>query len=177
MQKARKIIRNTQAGIVLFLLVTTLGANAQTWTFAKDDVAYTLELPSSSWHAVPRLDTHDHLDFMYADDSLNGYLRLGKRFVIAGTEPADLIREDEKRELHFLPGYVACGKGESFTANLKGANFAYEFIRDGTAMYGRIYYLQVDSRTFYVLHFTVAANRLGNLRQEMDSIARSFRLK
>lgn len=44
-------------------------------------------------------------------------------------------------------------------------------------MDGRIYFLRVDSRTFYVLHFTIASEKLPTLREQMDSIAGSFRLK
>jgi hypothetical protein len=44
-------------------------------------------------------------------------------------------------------------------------------------MDGRIYYLRVDNHTFYILHFTVASEKLPSLLDQMDSIARSFRLK
>lgn len=44
-------------------------------------------------------------------------------------------------------------------------------------MEGRIYYLEVDKRTFYILHFTVASEKLASLLEQMDFIARSFRLK
>jgi hypothetical protein len=44
-------------------------------------------------------------------------------------------------------------------------------------MDGRIYYFQVDTRTFYLLHFTVRSDRLADLSAQMDSIARSFRWK
>ena len=44
-------------------------------------------------------------------------------------------------------------------------------------MAGRIYYLQVDKHTFYTLHFTLERDKLENLREQMDSITRSFRLK
>ena len=44
-------------------------------------------------------------------------------------------------------------------------------------MDGRIYYLQLDNRIFYALRFTVASEKLQSLRDQMDSIARSFRLK
>jgi hypothetical protein len=44
-------------------------------------------------------------------------------------------------------------------------------------MDGRIYYLQLNTRTFYALHFTVAGDKLQSLRDQMDAIARSFRLK
>jgi len=44
-------------------------------------------------------------------------------------------------------------------------------------MDGRLYNVQADNRTFYVLHFTVASAQLTRILPEMDFIARSFRLK
>jgi len=44
-------------------------------------------------------------------------------------------------------------------------------------MDGRIYYLQVDSRTFYALYFTIASDNLSAAREQIDSVAQSFRLK
>lgn len=44
-------------------------------------------------------------------------------------------------------------------------------------MAGRIYYLQVDARTYYILHFTCDRKKLPDLWAQADSIARSFGLK
>ena len=92
---------------------------------------------------------------------------------------ATLFAEDEKWDLSSLLGYVVCsgGKGTEFSGKLKGTWYSYEFVKDGTNMDGRLYYLQADNRTFYVLHFTVASAKLAQLSPEMDFIARSFRLK
>ena len=60
---------------------------------------------------------------------------------------------------------------------LSGAVFSYEYVSGGEAMSGRIYYLQLDKRTFYSLRFTVARYKLAGLRGEVDAIARSFQLK
>jgi hypothetical protein len=164
---------------MLVLLLTFLTVSAQTRSFTKDDIEYIVELPSPAWRAVPRLDVHDHVDFIYGDDSGKGYLRLRKKRVDAGTTPADLFRHDEKWELRSLPGYVVCSEcmGEKLAGNIKGTAFAYEYTSGGRPMAGRIYYLRLDNRTFYVLNFTVARDKLSSLRGEMDSIASSFRLK
>ena len=69
------------------------------------------------------------------------------------------------------------GKGTEFNGQLKGTVFSYEFVNQGRNMDGRIYFLRLDSRTFYILYFTVASEKLPSLRDQMDSIARSFRLK
>jgi hypothetical protein len=152
---------------------------AQTQSFTKDDLAYELVLPSSSWRAVLRLDVHDHMEFVYGDDYSNGYLRLRKKFVSAGTSAEDQFRHDEQWELRSLPGYVVCsaGRGTESEGHLRGIVFSYEFINKGRNMDGRIYYLQLDNRAFYVLHFTVASDKLRSLRSQMDSIVKSFRLK
>ena len=68
-------------------------------------------------------------------------------------------------------------KGADFNGQLKGTVFSYEYVNSGINMDGRIYYLQLDNRTVYALHFTVASDKLQSLRDQMDSIARSFRLK
>ena len=95
------------------------------------------------------------------------------------TTSEELFREAEKWELQKLPGYVVCsgGKGTEFNGQLKGTVFSYEFVNQGRNMDGRIYFLRLDNRTFHVLYFTVASEKLPSLRDQMDSIAKSFRLK
>lgn len=167
--------------ILTLLLIVTLSINAtaQTQTFTREGVEYALDLPSPSWRAVSRVDVHEHLEFVNGDDYSNGYLRLRKRLVTSDTTSQDLFSEAEKWELQKLPGYVVCsgGKGTEFNGQLKGTVFSYEFVNQGRNMDGRIYFLRLDNRTFYVLYFTVASEKLPSLRDQMDSIARSFRLK
>ena len=162
-----------------FLITLTLTANAQTQSFSRQDVEFVLEFSSPSWRAVTRIDVHEHVEFINGTDTRNGYLRLRKAMVAPGTNAAALFAEDEKWDLSRLPGYVVCsgGKGTEFSGRLKGTWYSYEFVKDGTNMDGRIYYLQADNRTFYVLHFTIASEKLAPFRPEMDFIARSFRLK
>ena len=165
--------------LVVSLSFVTGTANSQTRTFTQDKLEYILELPSASWQPLSRFDIHDHLEFIYEGDPANGDLNLRKRLVDAGATPADLFRFDEKWEFQQLPGYVACGtcEGESFAGKHSGAVFTYEFVSGGKIVAGRIYYLQLDTRTFYSLRFTVPQGKFRSMRQDMDSIARSFRLK
>ena len=164
---------------LLFMVTVSVGGSAQTETFTREDLAYILELPSPSWRAVSRIDVHDHFEFVNGDDYSNGYLRIRRKLVATGTAPEDLFREDEKWELQLLSGYVVCsnGKGTDFSGHQKGVMFSYEYVNGGKNMDGRIYYLQADKTTFYALHFTVASDKLQKLWEQMDSIARSFRLK
>lgn len=165
---------------LVFLLVTSsLVFGLQTRRFTRDDIDYELELPSSAWRAVSRLDVHDHLEFVNGSDAANGYLRLRKIFVEQPSTTSELFSQDEKWELQRLPGYVVCSdcKGVNFEGRLSGDVFSYEYVSGGEAMSGRIYYLQLDKRTFYSLRFTAARDKLAGLRGEMDAIARSFQLK
>jgi hypothetical protein len=164
---------------VLLIIPLSTNANAQTQTFTREGVEYVLDLPSPSWRAVSRIDVHEHLEFVNGDDYSNGYLRLRKKVVTPDATSEDLFREAEKWELQKLPGYVVCsgGKGTQFSGQLKGTVFSYEFVNQGRNMDGRIYFLRLDNHTFYVLYFTVASEKLLSLRDQMDSIARSFRLK
>jgi hypothetical protein len=165
--------------LLLIIISLSINATAQTQTFTREGVEYVLDLPSPSWRAVSRVDVHEHLEFVNGEDYSNGYLRLRKRLVTPDTTSKDLFSEAEKWELQKLPGYVVCsgGKGTDFSGQLKGTLFSYEFVSQGRNMDGRIYFLRLDNRTFYVLYFTVASEKLPSLRDQMDSIARSFRLK
>ena len=167
--------------LVALILIIPFSANAyaQTQTFTREGVEYVLDLPSPSWRAVSRVDVHEHLEFVNGEDYSKGYLRLRKKVVTTDTTSKDLFSEAEQWELQKLAGYVVCsgGKGTEFSGQLKGTVFSYEFVNQGRNMDGRIYYLRLDSRTFYILHFTVASKELASLRDQMDSIASSFRLK
>lgn len=161
------------------LLWSGVALSAQTRTFTTNDIEYALELPSPLWQPVSRLDIHHHFDFVHGSDRNEGYLGVSKKLVKAGTTAEELFRFDEMRELQHLPGYVVCGscKGEEFEGYLSGVAFSYEYVNGGRLMTGRVYYLKLNKRMFYILHFTVAKNNLVSLREDMDSIARSFRVK
>lgn len=167
--------------LITFCLITlvSVATTAQTQTFTRDDLDYLIELPSNSWRAIARVDVHKHIEFINGNDARNGYLRLRKRFVSAGTTAEELFRQDESWELNPLPGYVVCcdRSGTDIKGHLSGKVFSYQFVNNGTNMDGRIYYLQLDSRIFYTLHFTIASSQLQGLRSDMDTIARSFRTK
>lgn len=141
-----------------------------------DQADYILELPSGQWRSISEPDTtNEHAEFVYGD-RLDGYLRIRKEVVDAGTSLSDLARLDLDQKLRFLPGFVE-GKEEKFAGRLNGVTITYEFIRTGKPMMGRIYYLQADNRTIYALRFTGLKDRLARIRNQTDLIARSFRLK
>lgn len=164
--------------VTFMLFLLSLTAAAQAVTFEREGVEYRLELPSSRWQPVIRVDVHDHYDFINGEDRGDGYLRIRRSLVEAGATPKELHLADEMN-LKLLPGYVGCGpcEGETFSGRLDGAVFAYEFTSGGRRMAGHIYYLQVDARTYYILHFTCARKKLPDLWAQADSIARSFMLR
>lgn len=164
---------------VLSAAFLTHTAAAQTFTFTSEGVDYRLDLPSARWRAVPRLDVHGHVEFVYSENRADGYLRVREYLVAAGTTSEDLFRREESRTLRLLPGYVSCApcEGERFEGRLGGAVFAYEYASGGKLMAGRIYYLEVNGRVFYSLHFTAGSEQLRALRGQADLIAGSFRLK
>jgi hypothetical protein len=165
--------------ILVLLLVNSLALAGQTRRFTRDDIEYVVELPSPAWQVVSRADVHHHPEFINGNDPSNGYLGLRKILVDQPKSASELFRRDEKWELQHLPGYIVCSEceGTTFEGHLSGAFFSYEYVNGGRAMFGRVYYLQLNERTFYSLRFTVARDKLRDVREQMDLIARSFRLK
>ena len=146
----------------------------QTYTGGNTD--YTLELPSERWRVIQEPDSlHEHAEFIYGDRN-DGFLRIRKEVVEAGTTASDLSRRDQDQKLRFQTGYIE-GKEEKFAGRLSGMTYSYEYTSGGKAMAGRIYYLQPDSRTIYTLRFTGLRDRLAQIRNQTDSIARTFHLK
>lgn len=162
-------------GCSLMLALCAVGARAQD-VFTDENIEYTLEFPSVTWKATSRPDSvHQHVEFVHGD-RMDGYLRIRKEVVEREQKPADVAARDADLKLRYLPGYVA-GKQESFAGRLSGVTTAYEYTKDGKLMAGRIYYIQSDSHTVYTLHFTGLRAKLQRIRNQTDSIARSFRLK
>jgi len=157
------------------LALTSAVATAQK-TFTSDNAGYTLELPSERWRVTQEPDgLHEHAEFIYGDRN-DGYLRIRKDVVEAGTTVSGISQRDQDQKLKFQTGYVQ-GKEEKFVGRLNGMTFSYEYTAGGKAMAGRIYYLQADNRTVYALRFTGLRDRLSLIRNQTDAIARSFRLK
>jgi len=165
--------------IAVLVLLNVLVFGGQQRHFTRIDVEYVLDLPSPAWQVVSAIDVHDHPDFINGSDPANGFLRLRKIFVDRPANAAELFRQQEKWELQRLPGYVVCTacEGMRFDGLLHATTFSYEYVSSGRAMYGRIYYLQIDQYSYYSLHFTVARDRLSAISEDMDSIVRSFHLK
>jgi hypothetical protein len=156
--------------------LSALAASAQDSPAHETD-EYALDLPTEAWRAVPRSDSaHRHTDFVNGD-RLDGYLRVRREVVEGDTKLTDYARAEADTKLRYLPGFVGGKEGESFTGRLRGIVSTYEYTSGGKPMAGRVYYLQADGRTFYVLHFTGTRDKLQRIQNQTDAIARSFRLK
>lgn len=158
----------------IFALAPAAARAQETISSANTD--YTLELPSARWKTTQEPDSlHEHAEFIYGDRN-DGYLKIRKEVVEAGTTAADIARRDQDQKLRFQTGFVE-GKEEKFAGRLSGVTFGYEYTAGGKTMAGRVYYLQGDNRTVYVLRFTGLRDKLQLIRNQTDGIARSFRLK
>lgn len=161
---------------VFALLALSFSLVAAQEVYTSDKLDYVIELPSATWRVISEPDTaHEHVEFVFGD-RLDGHLQIRKEVVDAGTTASDLARRDQDQKLRFLPGFVA-GKEEKFSGRVSGVTVSYEFIKTGKPMLGRIYYLQTDNRTIFALRFTGLRDKLARIRNQTDSIARSFKVK
>lgn len=168
----RRLITTAACALVLALTAAAQGPHVYT----NDSVEYALELPNATWRTVPRSDSvHEHVEFIYQDRS-DALLRIRKEVVPEDSKPSDLAERDREHKWRYQPGFVE-GKTDNFTGRLSGIAAAYEYTAAGKPMTARVYYLRVDPRTVYVLHFTGRRDTLLQLRAQTDSIARSFRVK
>jgi hypothetical protein len=156
----------------LFLAVS---AFAQTQKFSDPNVEYTFDLPNATWKMTAKPSTTSpNVEYVYGDRSA-GHFEIRKLTVKTDDLMSDVIAEEEGR-LKFRQGYVA-GKEENFAGNLRGTAFNFEFIGSGRNMSGRFYFLRVNPTTVYVLRFTAQKEKLVIIRNQTDSIARTFEIK
>lgn len=165
----------------LFLFVALFApaalAQSATEVFEDPDGKYTLNLPAG-WLGIVNTDGLGRKDvnIVYKVRE-NGALKV--RVAEVAAEPMDYAAKDEQERIRFSPGYdklslerFLLGGGKS------GALLSYDYKNaSGQLFTGRVYYLRMDEKTIYVLHFTGRRNILSTLRSHTDAIARSFKLK
>ena len=156
-------------------LLFAVSAFAQNNTFTDPNVDYTFDLPEAVWKmTVKPSEIKPNVEYVYGDKS-DGHLEIRKLTVKSDEILSDTIANEE-RKLQFLQGYVA-GKEEQFRGSLTGKVFNYEFVRSARNMSGRFYFLKADDTTVYVLRFTGERDKLRAIRNQTDSIARTFEIK
>jgi hypothetical protein len=164
------------AAFLVFLLAASAVTVLAQETHTSDQGEYSIELPSSLWRSISEPDTtRERAEFVYGD-RMDGFLQIRKEIVDAGTTPSNVAQRDQDQKLRYIPGFVE-GKQEPFSGRLNGVTASYEFTKAGKPMMGRIYYLQADNRTIYSLRFTGLRDKLARIRNQTDSIARSFKIK
>ena len=165
----------TIAVLTAFLLLVPIGALAQESTFSDPNVDYSFVVPEPGWKQIIKPSaTSPNVEYVY-NDRRDGHFEVRKLTVTKDAYLTDIMR-DEETKLQFLPGYVA-GKEENFSGAMRGSVFNYEFLRTGRNMSGRFYFLRADDTTVYVLRFTGERDRLKSIRNQTDSIARTFSIK
>jgi hypothetical protein len=168
-------LRKNLLTFALALLALAATAAAQEPNTSETD-DYALDLPTQAWKAVPRADSVRQSTEFINGQRADGYLKVRKEVVAPDTKLSEFARTEQSTKLTFLPGFVG-GKVDRFSGRLSGIVTTYEYTSGGKPMAGRIYYLQADNRTVYVLHFTGSRDKLQLIQNQTDAIARSFRLK
>ena len=144
---------------------------AQNTTFSDANVEYTFEIPQANWLMTNK---SPNVEYVYGDKK-DGHFEVRKLAIKPGSTMSDTIR-DEEQKLQFLPGYVA-GKEENFQGTYGGKVFNFEYVRSARNMNGRYYFLKANDKTIYVLRFAGDRDKLRSIRNEVDLIARTFKLK
>lgn len=150
-------------------------AFSQIGTFSEANVEYSFDLPDERWKmTVKPSATNPNVEYVFVDRN-DGHLEVRKLTAPRNAILVDLMR-DEEDKLQLRPGFVA-GKEENFSGALRGGIFNFEFVRAGRPMAGRYYFLKADDTSYYVLRFTGFRDKLRSIRNQTDSIARTFSVK
>ena len=168
-------MKNTRSTFLFSIVLGLIfGATAfgQVGLFSDANVEYTFDIPDERWKmTVKPSAARPNVEYVFIDRN-DGHFEVRKLTVAKDALLADVMR-DEELKLQFLPGYVA-GREENFSGRMRGAILNYEFIRAGRPMSGRFYFLKANENTIYVLRFTGFRDRLRSIRNQTDSIARTF---
>ncbi len=148
--------------------------------FADPDGKYTVTLPVG-WLAIVSQDSlgRKEVNIVFKVRE-NGLLKIRR---VDETDPnaaaMDFAKKDEEQTVRFQPGYDKLTLENFLLGGGKtGALLSYDYKTvAGQLFTGRNYYLRTDEKTIYALRFTGRRNILGTLRNQTDSIARSFKGK
>jgi hypothetical protein len=156
-------------------VLSVVSAAAQGAGFTDPNAEYSFDIPDAKWKmTVKPTAASPSVEYVYGDRT-DGHVEVRKLTVAKDALLSDVIRTEEQK-LQFFPGYVA-GRQETFRGRLSGAVFNFEFVRAGRPMSGRYYFLKADDTTIYVLRFSGFTDKLRSIRNQTDSIARTFAVK
>ncbi len=157
--------------LVLMFAVTAFAQSE----FNDSNTEYTFSLPEDSWKMTAKPSTMSpNVEYVF-NDRKDGHFEIRKIDIQSDSIFSDIIRKEESG-LQFLPGYVA-GKEENFRGNYSGKVFNYGYLSSGNPFSGRFYFLKTSPTTIYVLRFRGKKESLMTIRNQTDSIARTFSLK
>ena len=149
--------------------------HAQEGAFSHPDVDYSFIVPDAKWRMTSRPSaTSPNVEYVYGDRR-DGHFEVRKLTVPKNAILIDVI-EDEESKHQFLRGFVA-GKEENFAGKLRGTVYNFEYVQDGRNMTGRHYFLRADDTTVYILRFSGLKDSLRTIRNQTDSIARTFSVR
>jgi len=157
------------------ILVSVFPAFSQGDTFSDVNVLYSFDLPDVKWKMTTKPSaTSPNVEYVYGD-RFDGHLEVRKLTVAKDAVLTDVVRNEEQK-LQFRPGFVA-GREENFSGRLKGAIYNFEYVAAGRSMSGRFYFLRANDNTVYLIRFSGQKDPLRLLRNQTDSIARTFGVK
>ncbi|HEY2867070.1 MAG TPA: hypothetical protein VGJ02_08260 [Pyrinomonadaceae bacterium] len=164
--------------IILFVVVlaaASLTVFSQSATFSDPNVEYTFMLPEAAWKMISKPSaTSPNVEYVYNDRRIA--LLSVRKLSIPKDEPLSDVIHDEEAKVQFFQGFVA-GKEENFSGNFRGSVFNFEYVSSGRSNSGRYYFLRANDTTVYVLRITGDRDRLKSIRNQTDSIARTFNVK
>lgn len=161
--------------LAALIAMTGLSAFGQDAVFSDPNVDYSFVLPDAKWKmTVKPSATIPNVEYVYGD-RFDGHLEV-RRLTIAKDAIMTSVIQDEEQKLQFRPGFVT-GKEEVFAGKLKGTVFNFEYVAAGRSMSGRFYFLKANETTVYVLRFSGQKDSLRGIRNQTDSIARTFGIK
>lgn len=170
--KSLKVILTT---LVALIALSAIAAVAQDDVFNDTTVDYTFALPEGKWkQTVKPSATSPNVEYVYGD-RIDGHLEVRKLTIPKDSIMTDVVQDEEKR-LQFRQGFVP-GREENFSGKLKGAIYNFEYVAGGRNMSGRFYFLKANETTVYILRFTGQKDALRSLRNQTDSIARTFGIR
>ena len=148
---------------------------AQDDVFSHPDVVYSFSIPDTRWRMTSKPSaTSPNVEYVFGERR-DGHLEVRKLTVPKDTILIDVIQDEETKQ-QFLKGFVA-GKEENFAGRLRGTVFNFEYVQDGRNMTGRHYFLRANETTVYVLRFSGPKDTLRSIRNQTDSIARTFSVR
>ncbi|HQZ96719.1 MAG TPA: hypothetical protein PLP21_10390 [Pyrinomonadaceae bacterium] len=161
--------------LLCLIALAAFSAVAQDDVFNDPTVDYSFTIPEAKWKmTVKPSATSPNVEYVYGD-RFDGHLEVRKLSIPKGSIMADVV-QDEEQKLQFRPGFVS-GKEELISGKLKGSVYNFEYVAAGRNMSGRFYFLKANDTTIYILRFTGQKDSLRGLRNQTDSIARTFSVK